>query len=317
MLSTISLFNDTDMFQVLLAGSISDATIWMYHLPSKKCLQVFVGHECNGEGGGVTDGCFTPDGKFAVSIGMDGTMRVWAPKTGVCRHVFKFEEGGGNGEVNGAGIGLTCLSVNGGLDGQLAIAGCESGSAYVVHLKGKKLVANLRHFDGPSAPSAGMNVDGSEDEQTMLPSVEAVGFASKISNLNWAATGGSDGKMKIWDLTHDGGQCRQVCKLDASNSSNPGESGGVTRLLWHPTLPLVFVSYSDGFVRLWDARDGKLLHTLTGGSNDNQINDMSIQFVNVEQEGGAALVATGNDDGTVQVYRVEVSTVLRSAMVNR
>lgn len=306
------------LIQVLLAGSISDATIWMYHLPTKKCLQVFVGHECNGEGGGVTDGCFTPDGKFAVSIGMDGTMRIWAPKTGVCRHVFKFEEVSGyGGAEGGGGMGLTCLSVDGGVDGQLAIAGCESGSAYVVHLKGKKLVANLKHFDGHSAPSAGMDVDGTEEDQTMLPSVEAVGFASKISNLNWAATGGSDGKIKIWDLTHDGGQCRQVCKLDESNSSSQGGSGGVTRLLWHPTLPLVFASYSDGFVRIWDARDGKLLHTLTGGSNDNQINDISIQFVNVEQEGGAALVVTGNDDGSVKVYRVEVSSVLRGAMENR
>lgn len=62
---------------VLLAGSIADGTIWMYHTPSKSCMQVFVGHE-----GGVTAGAFTPDGKWVVSVGQDGTCRVWAPKTG-------------------------------------------------------------------------------------------------------------------------------------------------------------------------------------------------------------------------------------------
>jgi len=62
---------------VLLAGSIADGTIWMYHTPSKSCLQVFVGHE-----GGVTAGAFTPDGKSAVSAGQDGTCRVWHPRRG-------------------------------------------------------------------------------------------------------------------------------------------------------------------------------------------------------------------------------------------
>ena len=65
------------MQKVLLAGSISDATVWMYHLPTKKCLQVFVGHECHEEGDGVTAGTFTPDGKFALSIGMDGRSIVY------------------------------------------------------------------------------------------------------------------------------------------------------------------------------------------------------------------------------------------------
>merc|ERR1719491_72467 len=89
---------------VLLAGSIADATVWMYHLPTSKCLQVFVGHECNSEGGGVTTGSFTPDGKFAVTAGMDGTLRLWAPRTGLCKHVFKLavtNDDAGAGNSNG------------------------------------------------------------------------------------------------------------------------------------------------------------------------------------------------------------------------
>jgi WD40 repeat protein len=320
----------------------------MYHLPTSKCLQVFVGHESHGDGGGVTGGSFTPDGKFALTIGMDGTMRLWAPRTGVCKHVFKFHSDDGSSSYGGGDSGgmkgLTCLAVDGGLDGQLAIAGGEDGSAHVVHLQGKKVVAKLCHFDisqgGAGTTGAGNNASGgggmavdgdNEEEIMMISSVEAVGFAPKNVNPNWVATGGSDGKLKVWDLTFDGGQCRQTCEVkdvlsnDNDDSTSQNSSGGVTRLKWHPTLPIIIASYSDAAVRLWDARNGTLVHTLTGGgnssNNENQINDISVEFLNTEQvqggtgtgSAGSLIVVTGNDDGDAKVYNVDVGAVIAEA----
>ena len=116
----------------------------------------------------MTGGSFTPDGKFALTIGMDGTMRFWAPRTEMCRHVIKLYEDGGKME---GPAGLTCLAVDGGADGQLAIAGGEDGTAHVVHLQGKKVVAKLRHFDQvPTNSNTAGNVD---DEGVFLTSVEA------------------------------------------------------------------------------------------------------------------------------------------------
>jgi len=292
---------------VLLAGSIADATVWMYHLPSSKCLQVFVGHECNGDGGGVTSGAFTPDGKFALTIGMDGTMRIWAPRTGVCRHVFKFHSNDANLEGNEF-KGLTCLAVDGGLDGQLAVAGGEDGCAQVVHLQGKKIVATLHHFDAPQGGSS-MNIDEGE-EAPMVTSVEAVGFASRSVNSNWLATGGSDGKLKVWDLTFNGGQCRQVCEV------KDNECGGITRLLWHPLQPIIIASYSDAVVRLWDARNGRLIHTLTGGnsSEENQINDISVEFIDsAAGSSDSIVIVTGNDDGNAKVFGAELGAIMAQA----
>ena len=37
-------------------------------------------------------GGFTLDGKFVFSGGEDGTVRVWQPKSGACRHVFEVHE---------------------------------------------------------------------------------------------------------------------------------------------------------------------------------------------------------------------------------
>ena len=223
----------------------------------------------------------------------------------MCRHVFKLTDD--DDEMGPAG--LTCLAVDGGADGQLAIAGGENGNAYVVHLQGKKLVGILRHFDSiASSAKANANADAKADsEQMTITSVEAVGFASKTVNPNWVATGGSDGVLKIWDLTTEG-QCRQSCSV--KDESGSISTGGVTKIFWHPTQPIIFASYTDGAVRLWDARTGNVVHTLTGGKQDIQINDIAVEVFGTDQGPGNAIVITANDDGTAKVFKVDVAAVL-------
>jgi WD40 repeat protein len=270
---------------VLLVGSAEDGTVWMYHLPTSKCLQVFVGHES-----GVTAGGFTPDGKWALSASADGTLRVWAPRTGVNKHVFRVGEDG---------AGLTCLATDGGADGKLAIVGAEDGFAHVCHVGTKKVVASLRHFEPPLQKEADTDVM----EMELPMSVEAVGFASNAVNANWCATGGVDGVLKIWDLTN--GQCRQVCSYGSSQSDSE-KTGGITRLQWHPTLPLVYTAGSDGVVRVWDARNGSMIAALTGHSD--MINDMDVDTVD-----GKAVIVSGSDDKSVRVFEVDIAAALQGS----
>lgn len=256
---------------VLLAGSAADGTVWMYHLPLNKCLQVFVGHES-----AVTATNFTPDGRWAVTASSDGTVRIWAPKTGMSKHVFRL------------GAPLTSMGMGGGVDGMLVIVGAEDGQAHVCHTGTKKVVCSLCHFEIPK----------DVDEFAELPtSVETVAFSP--GNANWCATGGVDGVLKIWDLLNDG-QCRHVCRASDGN-----KSGGITRLQWHSSLALVFTSYTDGSVRLWDARNGQLLQTLTGSTD--VLNDLSIQFMN---GGKSSIVMTASDDGNLRVFNVDVASLL-------
>mmetsp|Transcript_24218 Transcript_24218/g.51446 ORF Transcript_24218/g.51446 Transcript_24218/m.51446 type:complete len:475 (+) Transcript_24218:94-1518(+) len=266
---------------VLLTGS-GDGTLWMFHIPLNRCLQVFVGHEQ-----AVTAGCFSPDGKWALSASSDGTLRIWAPKTGLNKHVFRLGE-----------AGLTCMANKGGSDGMLVIAGSEDGQAHVCHIGSKKVVASLRHFDIPASPENG---DNDEDEEMEYPmSVEAVGFSPY--QPNWCATGGVDGKLKIWDLARDA-QCRHVCATTDTKSTD-----SITRIQWHPTLPFVFASTINGTVRVWDARNGTLLHTVTGGSASDQINDMDIQFL---PNGSAVIVAAG-DDHVVRVFELDMNALTQA-----
>lgn len=278
---------------VLLAGSIADGTIWMYHTPSKSCLQVFVGHE-----GGVTAGAFTPDGKWAVSAGQDGTCRVWNPKKGMSRHVFRLmgtPGGGGGGDGQPPTPGLTCLAVGGGQDGQLAICGGEDGNGYVVHIAGKKLVATLPHFD--EAPHGAVQNADAVMAESEARSVEAVGFCPPTTpgTANWCATGGVDGVLKLWctDGALGGGpaQPRGRCVREGRP--------GITRLAWHAAQPLVICGYTDGAVGIWDARaGGTLVGTLTG--HGDMINDMSV--ATVAGGSGAAVVVTGSDDKMVKMF---------------
>jgi angio-associated migratory cell protein len=270
---------------VVLAGS-GDHTVWMFHVPLNKCLQVFVGHEQ-----AVTAGAFSPDGKWALSASADGTLRIWAPKTGLNKHVFRLGE-----------AGLTCLATHGGSDGMLVLVGGENGQGHVCHIGTKKVVATLSHFDAPANPPMNNNGDdGDDDEEMEYPmSVEAVGFSPL--QPYWCATGGVDGKLKIWDLTRDG-QCRQVC---VPPDMDPAAPDSITRLQWHPSLPVVFTSGGSGTVRLFDGRTGSLLHTVTGGVE--QINDIDIQFV---AESGAAIIVTASDDKKVRMFEVDVKALLQ------
>ncbi|KAJ3213732.1 hypothetical protein HDU67_002530 [Dinochytrium kinnereticum] len=60
---------------ILLCGS-ADGTVWMWQIPSGKCLNVFSGHS-----GGVSAGKFTSDGKSIITCGEDGNLILWDPKT--------------------------------------------------------------------------------------------------------------------------------------------------------------------------------------------------------------------------------------------
>lgn len=265
---------------VLLAGSADDGTVWMYHIPTSKCMQVFVGHES-----GATAGAFTSDGKWALSCSSDGTLRVWAPRTGVCKQVFRFGD---------HRAGLTCLAMNDENDSQLVLVGAEDGMAHVCHVGGKKVIASLQHTEEQSA-----NLNSNEEIEVPT-SVEAVGFAPAALNSNWCATGGVDGVLKIWDLNNNG--CRHICR----HENDAGQVAGVTRLRWHPRRPIVFTSASDGIVRIWDARSGKLMKALTG--HTDMIND-----IHVNTFGESAIIVSGSDDKTIRVFDFDTAASLSTS----
>ena len=163
----------------LLAGSY-DGTVWLFHLSSEsyKCLQVFVGH--NNE---VIAGTFATNGKFVLSAGVDCTVKMWNPKTGICKHTF-------NVSTNNTSSRLTCMDVW----NDLILVGCEDGTASLLHVKNKKILCVLPHATNT------IQHDNGDNGEAVMMSIEAVGFLHHES-FKWCATAASDGIVKIWDLS--------------------------------------------------------------------------------------------------------------------
>jgi WD40 repeat protein len=215
------------------------------------------------------------------------------------KHVFRF----GSGSDGGAPAGLTCMATGGGADAALVIVGGEDGQAHVCHIGTKKVVATLRHFEASEMATSGNERDEDDVEHPM--SVEAVGFCP--AQPTWCATGGVDGKLKIWDLARDGGQLRHVC---TTNDGLGSAADSITRLRWHPTFPLVFTAHISGKIQLWDARSGVLVHSLYGGQE--QINDMDVQFSPMSQN--IAFIVTASDDKAVRVFELDVNAALQRSV---
>ncbi|TMW68491.1 hypothetical protein Poli38472_005959 [Pythium oligandrum] len=249
---------------VVLAGS-GDGTVWMWLASTGECMQVFAGHE-----DGVTCGSFTGSGKMIVTGSTDQTVRVWNPKTGECTHVFR-----GHDFVEGPICFLTCHPSQ-----PLIICGSQDGTARLMQVQTKRVIGIFSH-DVNEALSGTVNSEVHATEN----SVECGGFCN---TMNWAATGCLGGALRIWDLSTY--QCRHVCQHPA----------GVTKLLWHPTQPIVYTCTVEGLIYVWDARTGQQLRVM--GGHEDMILDMA--FINEPGNATPIGLLSGSDDETVRLFPV-------------
>jgi angio-associated migratory cell protein len=152
------------------------------------------------------------------------------------------------------------------------------GTARLLHVVNKRILATLVHAEAPATDARAMDAGDGDAQTESNYSVETVGFSKvftwcatgesiPLADSCWCTTGrvtdmgsvagrgsagGMDGTLKIWDLSNY--SCRHVCQHD----------GGVVKLQWHDTLPLVYTACTDGVVRLWEARSGAVIYSLTG-----------------------------------------------------
>ncbi len=249
----------------VVAGS-KDSTVWMWLTGAApaagappgegQCVQVFAGHD-----GAVTAGCFSSDGKTVCSGGEDGTVRVWAPKTGVCKHTFQ--------EHTGHSLTVTsCVSSP--LDPALILSASMDGTVLLLHIGTMKVLQKFVHSTKAlEAQQAQQSMDVDEDEAqdnydapvggagdeggVIMGSVECIGFCP-LAQFKFAASGGVDGDLKVWDMIT--GQLRCVC----------AHGDTVSAMKWHASAPLVATSSGDLALRLWDVRSGSCLRSFTGHS---------------------------------------------------
>ncbi|TFK75235.1 ribosome biogenesis protein Sqt1 [Pluteus cervinus] len=242
---------------VLLVGS-NDTTLWLFQLPSGNTMQVFAGHS-----GPVNCGEFTPDGKRIISACAGGTVLFWDPRSPT--PLFKLSADDARFDLDG----ITSIGVN--PSSTLAIVGGAAGGVRVISLSKGEIVSTLGgHTEGES--------------------IEAITFVDLTGSSNTgpgvAVTGGTDGKICIWDLS--------TMRLRTTlQHEDP-----ITTLLTHPaTKGHILVSASaDKSLKSWDARTGEVLRVHEGHQGPVLAASLGL--------GGSVVVSAG-DDGLCYVFTTE------------
>lgn len=129
----------------------------------------------------------------------------------------------------------------------------------------------------------------------------------------WAATGGMDQKLIIWDLQHSAVRCTcdHEVRTDSSHvhtkiffyyfspsflSSLLGIDWqeGVTCLTWMGTSQYVATGCVDGRVRIWDSLSGNCSRTFSGHAD-------TIQSLDVSADGN--YLVSVSSDGTARIFK--------------
>ncbi|KAJ3999452.1 ribosome biogenesis protein Sqt1 [Lentinula boryana] len=242
---------------VLLAGS-NDTTLWLWQLPSGNTMQVFAGHT-----GPVQCGTFTPDGKRIVSACGDGTLILWDPRSP--SPVFKLTAEDARFDLDG----ITSLGINS--FSTLAVVGGAAGGVRVVSLTKGEIVSAL----------------GGHTEGESIEAVEFIDLTGTVSGPGIVATGATDGKICLWDLS----TMRLRSTLEHSDA--------VTTLLAvpAPNNHLLVSGSADKTLRTWDARTGALIKEHKG--HQGPVLDASLGL-------DGSVIVTAGDDGVSLVFTTEL-----------
>ncbi|KAA0150542.1 hypothetical protein FNF29_05117 [Cafeteria roenbergensis] len=151
---------------------------------------------------------------------------------------------------------------------------------------------------GDAEAEEGAEDEGADPVEMDVPSVEGVGFCP-VEGLQLAATGASDGTMRVWDMSTF--SVRAACR----------QEGSIVRLQWHPTEPAVVTCASDGSVRAFDARDGTTIAVLAAHAEvclDMQLRvwDRPDGATDGSVPWGEAVIATGGDDGRAALLELGI-----------
>jgi len=170
----------------------------------------------------------TPDGRRAISSGLDKTLRVWNLDTGQCVWTLK-----------GHTDRVECVTMT--PDGRLAVSG------------GGTKIASHGVFDVPDNTLRVWDLESWQCLHMMEGHTDCVRSLSVTPDGQLAVSGSEDQTLRVWNL--QSGQCLKVLR---------GHSDSVESVCITPDGQLAVSGSTDKTLRIWDMATGRCLGTLLG-----------------------------------------------------
>ena len=239
----------------------------------------------------------TPDGRVALSGGVDKTLRVWNIKTGDELSTFQ-----GEMEV------VNDIDVS--IDGRQALIVCSDATIRLWNINDEGIAhffnrKETRINSAAFIPKKHEFLTGGIDGIGRLRGfgspkilVELKGHDSEIMDVavsddgRYAATASMDGTIRVWDLRDN---AHPVVRILI------GHRGWVTAIRFRTNSPHVISGGIDATARLWNISDGNEVRSFEG-------HQLIVRSLAVSADGRRLL--TGSDDKTVRLWNVETGTEL-------
>ena len=241
-----------------------DGIIRLMNLETFSLVRTLKGHI-----GRISDLDFSPDSRMLLSVGRDGTARLWRVETGLPE--------GKEALLNIKDAHLYSGRINPFFPNRYIIAGDRKGYLYAKDLKSNKIITKAKLHAGPihavayqpkgngtyfSAGADGLlNIRFSEGKRVSLKAHDGVIFDAGYDPTGSVAyTAGYDRKIKIWDAKNAfsnkvrhvlEGHLKYVLAASISRSDKLMVSGG-----------------GDRAVNVWSVESGKLIAHLEGHMSD-------------------------------------------------
>ena len=252
---------------------------------------------------GALAAAFSPKGKYIVSGGKDGTVRLW-----------DVESGKQKGPVLDHGVRVSSVAFS--PKGKYIASGGEDGKVRLWYVEGgKQKGPALDHGRVSSvafSPNGEYIASGGKDGKVRLWYVEGgkqkgpaldhgVGVSSVAFSPNGQriVSGGKDGKVRLWDI-------------ESGKQKGPALDHvvGVSSVAFSPNGQRIVSGGEDGSVRLWDIESGETIsrplryelwwRSLLNMRLFNKYERGAVLSVAFSRDGN--YIASGDEDGTVRLW---------------
>ncbi|MBU52188.1 MAG: hypothetical protein CL920_26135 [Deltaproteobacteria bacterium] len=261
-----------------LASASWDKTIILWDVSANKRIRTIKGHTS-----GVTGVVFSLDGKTLYTVGYDKTIRSWNVSTGKQTQALSLFEPQRSLAIRPDGKQLMLGSQGGFQLWDIATRrGLVPSSSYYVR-SGAYYMDSSRVATGTKSQSVQV-----WDTRTGRQLAQLNGHQSIVYGLDYSGDGkylasADQSQVRVWDgKTHS-----LIHQLTVA---------GAYSLSFRSTSSFFATGHKDAKTRLWDAKSGKLLQTLS----DHTSGVYAVKFSADGQQ-----LATGSKDKTVRLYRCQ------------